>query len=637
VMQRRALQVAISLAIVLGATPRVARAQGVRLTFPAGQLGTEFRGALSRYSGVSATRVGYLWEWVDVGMTGAVAHPQVFLLRARIRPTWIQGFSELRSETANDASRFVNYDVSASLFSGLPASLSARTRRLVGSELEVLSAGRDYDVAELGARLDFRFAPLPAYIDFRNESRVESWFPDGGQVMLRDESLRTLELRARNRKFSLDLERRDFTDRIDSRDFESIRGNVQHHFRWGKRSSLASRVVYLDRTGFMPHQRFAWAEQLHLQHTWSVASDWRYGQSKDENSNFTLRGRYAQGIFTYSPSRYVQASADGFARWNRYTTGSRNEYRAVPRISVTARLPADAVLRFHGAAGYQSVRQTATDGSVPVVNELHVVDASARFTLSERFPDPLSVVVTDVAQTVVYQPDLDYRVIDGGPLLEVVVLPQGRIVAGDTLLVDYEFRIAPDARSDGAVLSYGVAFEVRGFRAYVRRDVRDLDETGTFDLGLSQDFVTVGAGYAGTVGILQTDLRGEYQRQQFDGLEATTYLVSASVGADVHRAFRATAAATAFQKRGGVAPYDNLQGNLSLVWVPTGAIRLGARGSVWWWDEGDVRSESFTGVGLDADVRLRLMTLRVAYDRGWWDTGTTRNTDRLIVRLTRDF
>ncbi|MDH3289613.1 MAG: hypothetical protein OEO20_04960 [Gemmatimonadota bacterium] len=626
----------ITAVALLAASPVPGQAQ-VQVMVPTGQLGAEFRGAASRVPGSSATQLGTVWEWVDLSLTGALKHPRVFLFRAHVRPTWLQGYSEVLGASESDATQYVNYDLHAALFSGLPVSLSGRARRLVGSDLDVLSAARDYDLGELGARLDIRYAPLPMYVDLRNETRVESWVRDGSEFALRDESLRTLEFRARNRKFSADLQRRDFTDRTDGRDFESFQSTLQHRARWGKRSTLSSYLVYLDRTGFMPHQRLAWAEQLHLQHSWSFATDLRYGQSWDENSATQQRGRNAQAVFTYTPSQWLRATADGSARWNRYTNGTRDEYRVMPMVALTARLPATAVLRLHGSVGYESVRQTATDGSVPVINELHVIDASGRFTLAERFADPSTVTVTDAAETIVYQPDLDYRLVEGGPLLEVLVLPQGRIAAGDTVLVDYLFRISPDARSEGAVVSYGAGVEVRGFRVYFRHDIRDLDEKGPFFLGLAQNFITAGVGYTASLGVVQADVRGEYQRQRYDGLEASTYLVNASLAADVHRAFRATVSASGYQKRGALLPYDNVQGHVSLVWTPIGALRLGARAALWWWEEGDVRSESFNGIGLDADVRLRLLTLRVAYDRGWWDDGRDRTTDRLVVRFTRDF
>ncbi|MDH3459296.1 MAG: hypothetical protein OER90_20835, partial [Gemmatimonadota bacterium] len=152
---------------LLAAGPVQGNAQ-VQVMAPTGQLGAEFRGASSRVSGSAATQLGTVWEWVDLSVTGALKHPRVFLLKAHVRPTWLQGYSEVLGASESDATQYVNYDLHAALFSGLPVSLSGRARRLVGSDLDVLSAARDYDLGELGARLDIRYAPLPMYVDVRN-------------------------------------------------------------------------------------------------------------------------------------------------------------------------------------------------------------------------------------------------------------------------------------------------------------------------------------------------------------------------------------------------------------------------------------------------------------------------------------
>jgi hypothetical protein len=287
--------------------------------------------------------------------------------------------------------------------------------------------------------------------------------------------------------------------------------------------------------------------------------------------------------------------------------------------------------------GYEWLRQESTNGAVPVRNERHVVGSSQSFDLEESFADPATVILTGQTGAIVYQPGFDYRLMPSGDRISVIVLPQGRIAIGDTLLVDYEFRPRPTAGSQGIIARYGADVAIRWFRAYFRRDLRDLDDESSRQLLLGRDFVTVGVGLRHRMGRVVADLAGEYRIQEYNGTRISVYTANGVLSAVTGPGLSTSVSGMVSRERGTIEPLDYARSDLLISWVPNAALRLGANGGIWWWRRGALEDELFAGGGLSADLNVGLLTLGVRYQRRWWQADPTRKTDRLLVRLSRDF
>lgn len=82
-----------------------------------------------------------------------------------------------------------------------------------------------------------------------------------------------------------------------------------------------------------------------------------------------------------------------------------------------------------------------------VQGEAHEARIAAPFRIEQARVNPGSVVITDAEEALVYREGIDYALEVIGEFIEVNILPQGLIADGQTLLVDYRFRVAPFTRT----------------------------------------------------------------------------------------------------------------------------------------------------------------------------------------------
>jgi hypothetical protein len=635
----RSLGLGVAVAVVAAAlAPDAAVGQGAFTLRPLdGQLGTEFRGRFSSVPGRRTFSTSYFWEWVDVRLLGSVLHPRVFQFKANLRPTWTQGIGTENDVRESDGSTLLDYGLEGRFFPASPVSLSARGRRLRGSAVEVFARPREYDMGEIGSLLNVRLPYLPFSIDVRRESRAEAWGPLTTTDPFRDETSSVVDFRARNSKLAAGLEWRDYEDLAIQRRFTRWLGNASHRFRWGKGSLLQSSVRYLDRRGDAPLEQFSWHERVNLRHTRRVTSDWRYSQTSNSTGVFNSTARSALGLMAYDASRSLRATVEGRGSWVRSSTVRRDELRALPRVAFSRVLGGGIGVRAHVGVGYERVRQEAANGVVPVVEELHVVDQSRQFRLEEPFPEPSSVVVKDARGAQVFRQGLDYQTAPGGSRLTVFVLPGGTIAVGDTLLIDYEYRLSPTARSEGMIATYGIAVDWRGFGVYLRRDLRDLKDQMSYEMLLGQDYLTIGATFMRSAGPLHANVRAEYERFRYNGTLVNTYLGSANVDWNIVAGWAVRLGGTAMWKRGTAAPLDNALATTEISWTPSGSLRLSAHADGWRWERDGTASQSSLSVGFGGDYRIGLLRLTARYDRGRYVDGQVLHHNRLHVRLTRDF
>ncbi len=630
-------------ALALGAAVAPLPAQVLQLDRPRLEVGADLDGSWFSYPQAPSSTLGTFREWFGIGIGGGIPHPGLFGFTATFYPRWTQQrrTEQLLDTTQTASGTWIDYRMGASLLAALPASISGWAQRTSGTEPDVFSGPRDYDVREFGGRFTLRSAYTPVRVEYIDRSLEETWFPDGRDVLIRDERLRTLRADARTRTITLYGERLDLEERRDGRDFVSYLGNAAHELRWGWGSSIRSAVRYYDRTGFLPQQRLSWSEFLHLQHVPTVGTDWHYEQSWIEAGGGRQRYRAAGVQLTVDPSPVLRLGAEGRGQWSRFPTGLRDEYVATPHVLLSVPLASQIQFTARASVGYEWQRLEPTaDGLVDVVNELHVVDASGRFTLREPFADPLTVVVANSGETLVFQEDLDYRVVPLGDLLDVLVLPTGRIQTGDTVLVDYRYRLVPAARASGLLASYGADLRFHSVTAYARRQTRNLDSpdpVGPFVLDYD-DFIT-GVSIRQRIGPGFVDLNGEYQRRELADDAFTTWAGRAHLSVPIGLGLRPSVGGriSRSESGGGAREFRTISGEAALEWMPTTAVRVRLRGNTFWWEDTPAVSERFWGAGLDAEFRTGRAQLQLLVDRGVWTEGFERETSRAVLRVRRRF
>jgi len=634
----RGLGAALCLVPVLGSA---AGAQTLRLDRPRFEIGGEVDGSWLGYPSLPSTTLGTAREWLGITLGASIPHPGIFNVFGTFYPTWTQ---KRRADeavlTETGTGNRLNYQVGARLLSAQPVSAAGWAARSDGTDPDLFAGPRRYNTGDYGGRLELRSTVVPAFVEYNVRTIEEAWLQPAGDVRIRDErldaaraELKTLTLRAYG-------ERLELQDRLDGRDFTSYLGSLAHDLRWGWGSMLQSGFRYFDRTGFMTQRTIAWTEHARLQHVPGFATDLTYEQSRVEIPGLEQRLRSAAAGFIIEPGPFLRIAPAGEARWQRFTTGRRDEYRAIPQVSISIPIARRVWLGARAMVGYEWQRLEPTaDGTIRVVNELHVTDASGRFALFEPFADTASIVLTNADETLLYDRDLDYRVVPTGDLVEVVVLPQGRIAAGDSVLVDYAYRVTPDTRAQGLIASYGADLTIAGFTAYARREQRELDGAESVPALLpSYDNVTVGANLRQGFGPVILDGGGEYQRRELDGVPFEFWLGRAGITLVLPAGVRVHGAGRRSVNTGGPATrYELSMGEAGLEWMPVAALRVRGRATTWWWNETSGRQERFVGGGADVELRVGLTQLGALVDHGVWSEGFARTTTRVAVHLSRRF
>lgn len=633
----RALLVAVPLLLVA----RTGWSQGiVSLRAPSGQIGVDFDGSWVDYTLLPQTNRQTVREWLYLLLEGEIRDPRFVSFRVGLRPTLVQANYTQLTGNVDGGGEQLGVDGSITILPRLPVSLSGRGFRWIGTMQGSFGTENRLAMTELGGRLTFRNPYLPAELDYSVRSRDETWIPGTGLEVERQETVRTLRFTARNSKLNALFERLDFDDRTADRDFVSYRASLVHLYRWGKRSSLTSQLRYLDRIGSAAYELVSWTEQAHLQHTWKVASDYRFGLFSRGSPGNVTSGRFGRIAASWRAQDRLNVSAEGYGESSEFPFGHRSLYRASPRVTYAVGLPLGGELSVGGSLGYEWRRQDPTDDAwAQAVNEVHVVDASGSFLLDNPFADPTSVVVTSADETVVYLDGLDYQQVEAGSLLEILILPSGRIQVGDTLLVDYRYRLVPLARTDGIVADYSIALRIAWVTVYHRRALRDSpDGEGPTLTLLNFDDMTTGFRLGRTTGLGFLELQGEHRRLQTDAFTVNRYSVRGALRFELRSNLRTAVGASGVVSRGGAAETELISANSSLDWMPTRTLQLHASLTAWRWDEDDgQRQERLLGGRLGADWRIGRLALQLRYDRGRRENGVEYSEDRVTFRAVRTF
>jgi hypothetical protein len=648
----------IAVLLVGLAQSRVAAAWGqappIAISLPTGEVGADFEGWRAAYPLSPRRSLLTFREWVELRLAGALADPGLLSFRLALRPMQTQLDWSGPAELAAGRGDRIDFSAGVHALAGGPVSLSGAMRRSSGTTPAALGSTVDYGQTERSGRLDWRNRYFPIALSVEDRSFVEIFrLATQPEAVRLDARARTLRLEAENRKTTLLLERYGYDDRAGGLEFTSARASLNHRARWGKRSSLRSALLYNRRTGASSYERVSWDEGAHLQHTWRVWSDYRFGLLRIETPLGTSRGRVGDVAITAQLHPLLALGVGGRAQSIDYTAGRQRYYRLAPEARHTTALPYRGRLTAGASVAFERVRQEpGPDGRLAVVNEGHVIDATTRFQLDNPNADRASVVVANAGETLIYQESLDYRLSEFGPFLEVVVLPGGRIAVGDTVLVDYLFSVLPTARVGALTAAYDASVQMGGVELYHRRVRRNqrgaTPEVATGSPGTIGAVVNLGDRDERTTGVRlrretwvgTVDIGGERMQLRSGGFAFTSTRIQGGLSVparrDLRGALRATWSAT---EDGGIRSELGSVGS-SAEWTPAPALRVRAELGAWWWRErGTQRGlrQRFLGGDVEAAWRIRLVNVEARYERGVWKETFANMQNRVSLRLTRTF
>lgn len=129
------------------------------------------------------------------------------------------------------------------------------------------------------------------------------------------------------------------------------------------------------------------------------------------------------------------------------------------------------------ALAYDTEDVEGDDGRRIILDEAHTFRDPIAVTLRNRNVIPASVVVTDTGNRRIYQPGLDYTVVALGNVTRINRMWTGRIADGDSVLVDYQFRIPAHGRLDTVRVDFSLEQRFsNGLTPYYRVSYRNQED-----------------------------------------------------------------------------------------------------------------------------------------------------------------
>jgi hypothetical protein len=270
------------------------------------------------------------------------------------------------------------------------------------------------------------------------------------------------------------------------------------------------------------------------------------------------------------------------------------------------------------------------------VDEHHPIGEAGRFRLSESFVEPASVVVKS-QEGFPFEPELDYRIVEVGPFLEIVLLPGGRIQTGETVLVDYQFRLVPGGSARALVWGYQVNLDVGRVRLFHNRSAEDgLEEVPEDVFGGLRDYDDrlYGARLQLPFSFGSFNANAEYHSTRTDTIETRSKIVGSALRLNLARGVSIGLSGSISAQRGRDLSLDILRSQSSLEWNVVRNLNVQAAVRYWSWREPDQRTD-FLGGGIGLTARYRQLTLEARVDRHVWTAGNDQSENRIYVRLTR--
>jgi hypothetical protein len=447
-------------------------------------------------------------------------------------------------------------------------------------------------------------------------------------------------------------------DNVFGRDYTLNRVLANHNLKWGKGSRLFSTLQFFEREGFAGYQQFSWNERLRIQYTENLASRtiYRYFNQESETRMTTHEGSFELLHELYSN---LDSSARLFGRSEKSDTLDRTEVEIGGRSSYQKSF-------FFGqlSAGiygdYRRTDRQSEAGVGEVLNERHVARLVEPIILRKQLIHESTIVVT-AEDGFIYAENIDYEVFRlGGVYTELRIIPNGRISAGDVLLISYRYEILPSAKFSSISAGYDFSLAYRWIRFFHNRyQYTHHLISGT---GLPPDVKNTTSGIELTwdFDFASARLSGESRRRRNGGFKSKHIVLYQSLGVILTNQFSLSFSGNqVFSETRGVVTLDPLVGpefqdnssnadfyafDATLSWFPRPGLNIAPSLGVWKRKE---ESTLVTQPNLDrlyysAQLRvswqLRKLAMDFFYDYNSSDEdGTIQKGNRLMFSIRRRF
>lgn len=440
-----------------------------------GELGgsADFRSRQTSLATAALRDQEFRW-WIQIPVAGSVLSPSLLSFRAAIRPTWQR---RLQAGVPDLRSRQLDYSGAVDLLARSPISFSVAAGRSSGVTSGGFGGDRSFRRGTLSATAGWRFQPLPLQATAWRTDTRDDWRsgPDGAPIRTGYRA-KGFRVSAANTKTALILTRTLNDDLFGTADYAAWAASASHTGRWGKGSRLITRWELERQAGIPSFQRRLWSEQLHLQHTNSVATDLHFQRSWNRLGTTGSRATTVSGAIATRLQPWLSTGIS--STYSTAASGSARERTTLltPRVGLDLRV-GSVVLHAGMSTGWERRRASGETQVLTVVDESHTVAGARAFSLGREQVDPATIVVRTRDQGFELLQDVDYVVVLLGPIVRLEFPVGSRVEDGTVVLVSYRYRVEGPLGSDAWRWDYEVSLLRNGLslrhQRSLRRDARD--------------------------------------------------------------------------------------------------------------------------------------------------------------------
>ncbi len=268
--------------------------------------------------------------------------------------------------------------------------------------------------------------------------------------------------------------------------YDSDELTLGHRLDFGPnhRHRLDSELMYFDQRGTFDIERLRWRETLRLSHTETLRSWYRYeivdrtqgslaGIPPIQETSYLLSGTVEHKLYESLVSQLF-----AFGQYQDFKDGLEVTRLGIqPNLDYRKKNPWGLLLADYLFRA-QTEERKGTGQNFEVINEFVTFHDPEPAVLSNTNVAISSIFITAEDRATLYRAGDDYRVTRVGDRIEIERVPTGRIVDGETVLVDYTWEVSGDLTLDTLTHNFQIRqnFDT-GLQPYYR--LRKQDQTVT--------------------------------------------------------------------------------------------------------------------------------------------------------------
>lgn len=601
-----------------------------------------------------------LEERVQVGLSGYMVDPRLSNFSIRVEPVFRQGRETVNKEKDGASGNDLDYNINLGFLQGSESQFDANlsTFRITSANDIAFGSRNKTDTAASEIFINWKNPWFPLSFRYKAGSFLQEFSRLDGLTSRRDEDRDKISLIGRSSKTQLNLDSEKVDDKVYDRDYRINRGGLQHTMSWGRGSGLFSIIRAFDRTGFNAYQQVNWNERLRIRHTDNLNSQTSYHYYSQRAQMDTTTH---EGIFLLEHELYENLNS--YMRLRGRSEDSDTLDRQEYEISLNSNYQKEFNFGFLTAGLYGDYRKTdrkSGAGTGEVINEEQLAGFIKPIILEEQFIDELSIIVT-AEDSFVYTRGIDYEVTRfGGSFTEIRIIPSGRIIEDDLLLVSYIYGLLPSAEYTSLSAGYSFSYSYRWLRLYHNSYSYKHDLISGFGLPPDQKNRASGFELSGNFQNIIARFRAESRYRLYGGFESKEIVLSETLGYSLSNSLSVNFSGNqVFVKNKGAVSIDPLRDiesqrnestadfyafDASLTWFARPNLTVMPSVGVWSRKE-TTRTELTRDVNrlyYSADLRvswlIRKLTVDFHYNHNASDIdGTDRVGDRLFFSVRRVF